>query len=414
MNKSVKISAYKICENYTLAILCLLAFCVSLGTATVSISKALILFGVIGKISLDEKRELIFSVIRNDTLFKWILFAIIWMLISMLWSIGSMQEQWKYLYGHSRIIWIAVIYYLLDTRERTIIVLKWLVYGQILVVIISWLLWIGVEIPFTQISQDKGVAFASRIEQPVMTTLVLIVIWNFREYFRNKWGKYTLQIIISIMLLNLLVVTTGRTGYLVFLGAFSIEIYRKLPINWRWASLFSPIFLAAILFTASTTFHDRTLEIKNNAEYYFKNGSNLETSEGQRLDMWKNSLSAIKKAPILGYGVGSMKNVYKNEGGLIEGGVSQPHQQYLFWWVEFGLIGLLIMLSFFYILAIKSKELELEAKSALISVSFVLFLMGLANCPFFGVGMGEFFFLLIAALLKLKRNLKNDEVAVIR
>jgi hypothetical protein len=33
--------------------------------------------------------------------------------------------------------------------------------------------------------------------------------------------------------------------------------------------------------------------------------------------------------------------------------------------------------------------------------------MGLANCPFFGVGMGEFFFLLIAVLLKMKVDIKT-------
>jgi len=412
MSNSFKITVYEICENFTLVALCLLAFCVSLGTATVSISKALILIGLIAKISLEKNKGLIFSAIRNNIILIWIFIALIWMLISMLWSIGSMEEQWKYFYGHSRIIWIALIYYLLNTKERTLIVLKWLLYGQILVVIISWLLWAGVEIPFTKISQDKGVVFTSRIEQPVMTTLVLIVFWNFREYFKNLWGKYTIQLVILIMLLNLLIVTTGRTGYLVFIAAVSIEIFRKLPINWRWTALLSPLLLTTILLTVSPTFHDRSMEIINNTEQYYKNGSNLETSEGQRLDMWKNSLSAIIKAPILGYGVGSMQNVYKNEGGLIAGGVSQPHQQYLFWWVEFGLIGLLIMLSFFYILATKSKELEVEAKSALISVSLVLFLMGLANCPFFGVGMGEFFFLLIAALLKLKLNSKNDVVVI--
>ena len=412
MSNSLKITAYEICKNFTLVTLCLLAFCVSLGTATVSISKALILIGLFAKISLEKNKGFIFSAIRNNNIFIWILIALIWILISMLWSIGSMEEQWKYFYGHSRIIWIALIYYLLNTKERALIVLKWLIYGQILVVLISWLLWAGVEIPFTKISQDKGVVFTSRIEQPVMTTLVLIVFWNFREYFKNLWGRYITRIVIMIMLLNILIVTTGRTGYLVFIAAISVEIFRKLPINWRWTALLSPLFLTTILLAVSPTFHDRSMEIINNTEQYYKNGSNLETSEGQRLDMWKISLSAIIKAPILGYGVGSMQNVYKNEGGLIKGGVSQPHQQYLFWWVEFGLIGLLIMLSFFYILANKSKELKVEAKSALISVSLVLFLMGLANCPFFGVGMGEFFFLLIAALLKLKLNSNNDVVVI--
>ena len=118
--------------------------------------------------------------------------------------------------------------------------------------------------------------------------------------------------------------------------------------------------------------------------------------------MWRRTISGILKKPILGYGVGSMPEVYSSEDGLIKAPLSQPHQQYLFWWAEFGLIGLMIMLGFFFVLIKDSRLLVLDARNSLLSVIAVLFAMGLFNCPFFGVGMGEFFFLEIAALLAIK------------
>ena len=121
--------------------------------------------------------------------------------------------------------------------------------------------------------------------------------------------------------------------------------------------------------------------------------------------MWRGSVNGILIKPIFGYGVGSMPDVYKEYGGRLNKQISQPHQQYLFWWVEFGLVGLLIMLGFFYTLIKDSCQLIQEAQYALRSILAVLLVVGLFNCPFFGVGMGEFFFLEIAVILRLRWGL---------
>jgi O-antigen ligase len=77
----------------------------------------------------------------------------------------------------------------------------------------------------------------------------------------------------------------------------------------------------------------------------------------------------------------------------------------LFWWVEFGLVGLLIMLGFFFTLIKDSFKIDQEAQYALRSIIAVLLVVGLFNCPFFGVGMGEFFFLEIAVILRFRGGL---------
>jgi O-antigen ligase len=128
--------------------------------------------------------------------------------------------------------------------------------------------------------------------------------------------------------------------------------------------------------------------------------------EGERIDMWRSSMQGIFKKPVFGYGVGSMPYVYKENGEMIKTPVSQPHQQYLFWWVEFGFIGLMIMLAFFLALIKDSSTIHSEAKNTLYATLVVLFVMGLFNCPFFGIGMGELFFLEIAAILRIRGVMK--------
>ena len=84
--------------------------------------------------------------------------------------------------------------------------------------------------------------------------------------------------------------------------------------------------------------------------------------------------------------------------------VSWPEQQYLFWWVDAGLIGLMLLLSFFLALLYDSRQLIASAASALINVTAVVFVMGMFNSPLFGVGTGEFFLVIISCLLLLRKN----------
>jgi O-antigen ligase len=414
---NIKIKYPETWDKYTLFALCSIAFCVSLGAATVSISKLFLLVGFLVQIVIDRKKIFLPNPIKIPVVFIWMFAAVVWSLISMTWSDAVVQTQWKYFYSHTRFLWLGVIYYLLVTKDRALITLKWLIYGQIFVVTISWLMWFGFEVPFTKRPLEKGIAFTSTLEQPVMTVLVLIVLWGLRDYWTKLWGDWFLRLIIVVMLLNIIFVMSGRTGYIVLLICVAIEAYRVLKGRWRVLALLSPIILSLAFFAISPTFSKRIMEIPINTQSYFEKQE--QSSEGERLEMWRSSIYGIIKKPILGYGIGSMPEVYKENGGKIKASVSQPHQQYLFWWVEFGFIGLMIMLAFFFALIKDSYTIDNISRKTLHSTIAVLFVMGLFNCPFFGVGMGEFFFLGIAAILrirgamKLPLTLRRTKVAVL-
>ena len=402
---NIKITYSEAWDRYTLFAVCSLAFCVSLGAATVSISKLILLIGFIVQIAIDRKKIFQFNSIKNiPIIFIWMIAAVVWSLISMTWSDATVLDQWKYFYSHTRFLWLAVVYYLLMTKDRALKTLKWLIYGQIFVVCISWLMWFGIEVPLTRRPIEKGIAFTSTLEQPIMTVLALIGLWGLRDYWIKLWGSWFLLLIILVMLLNIIFVMSGRTGYIVLLIFIAIELFRLLKGRWRLMAFLSPIILSLVFYAVSPTFSKNLMEIPTNTKSYLE--TQAISSEGLRLEMWRASIYAILNKPILGYGIGSMPEVYKVNGGMIKEPVSQPHQQYLFWWVEFGFIGLLIMLGFFFALIKDSSKIDKEAKNTLQSTMAVLFVVGLFNCPFFGVGMGEFFFLEIAVILRLRGRMK--------
>jgi len=126
---------------------------------------------------------------------------------------------------------------------------------------------------------------------------------------------------------------------------------------------------------------------------------NLDTSQGTRLDNWRVSLQGIEQRPWLGHGVGSFAVVYEAQHGHENRTVRDPHQQYLFWWVEGGVLGFAVLLSIFGALFKDSAYLRPPAKCSLFCTTAIAAAMSLANCPFFGAGMGEFFLVMMAVLL---------------
>jgi flagellar biosynthetic protein FliQ len=64
-----------------------------------------------------------------------------------------------------------------------------------------------------------------------------------------------------------------------------------------------------------------------------------ENSLGFRIDAWQKSVQAVAEKPIVGHGVGAWPQAYVAQGGTISK-ATDPHQQFLLWAVESGLVGM--------------------------------------------------------------------------
>lgn len=394
----IKYSYTYILGNYTAIALCLLAFCVSLGTALVSLTKLFVFLVFIYNIFFKYKTYNFKNLSQHNEFFIWMFFACGWILFTSLWSPASLKEKFYYFTHHSRFVWIFIFYCLITTKEQAFNILRFLIYGQCFVIAISFSMWLGIEIPFTKEPLSNAIAFTSTLDQPIMTSLALISLWCLKSFWYTIYSKFIVNLIILLMSINIIFIMVGRTGYIVFFVLTFLVLLQNIPKKWWWTSFLYIIILFVSLYHLSPKFEMKINHISYNTILYI-NDKPSTTSESARLDMWSLTLSGIKKNLVFGNGLGSISYVYKNEGGVLLDKVSQPHQQYLFWWSEFGIIGFIIMMYFFVILFKDSKLTKIEYKNLMRFTLISLFVTGLFNCPFFGVGVGEFFFITLSASL---------------
>ncbi len=382
-----------------------LAVSVSLGVALVSLSKLLIALAVIGKLYglvRAGKLRLVMRAIPATFAALWL--ALGWLVVSLLWTQAPASESWAGLGRHARLLVLPAVYFLLETRQDALKVLTALVISQCVVVCCSWLMWLGVPLPFATAAHDAslGVVFTSTLEQPVMSTLMLTLVWFLREEIPKVWRTRVLVVVAMLTLSNVFFVMIGRTGYLVMLLAISLAVFWQLPKRARPVAVLLPLALALGIGLASSRFQTRMLEIKRDIVLYQQGDMN--SSQGQRLDYWTQSLEAWQEKPIVGHGVGSWRMTYINHNGRDKlNPPSNPHQQFLLWAVEGGWVGLALLLAFYVALYRDSRLLEGSARQALQASLAITVLMSMMNCPLFGAGMGEFIFVIFAALLATKR-----------
>ena len=397
-------------HRFSLLAVYALALSVNLGVALVSISKLLVLIAICVKVlSLIAQKR--WQVTRSGCwTFSAIGLALAWMSLSWFWSEALPAERWQSLGRQARLWVLPAVFYLLETKQDALKAMYLLILGQMFVVMSSWLLWLGVPLPWAMSTypNEFGIVFTSSLEQPVMGTFMLVLIWFLRHEIPQPWRNRVVAASVVLTTLNVFFVMSGRTGYLVMLLAISLAVFWQLPRlvskKWRLLAVISPLLIAISLALVSTKFQTRMLEIKRDVLAYSQEGR-FNSSQGQRLDYWIASIKATADKPLLGSGVGSWRGSYFQHGGVDNiNFTTNPHQQYLLWSVESGLIGLLLLLAIFVAAYRDSKLLEGHTQQALRATLAITFLMGLMNCPFFGAGMGEFIFLMTAALLATKQR----------
>jgi O-antigen ligase len=400
-------------EAFSLFAVCAMAVCVSLGAALIGLSKVLVLVAVLGRMRVDGWGGVRSWLRQAPQPVFIILVAILLFACSAAWTEADGFEALRAFWRHSRLIWLIAVLYLIRQSTHAWRVLSWFAVGQIGVVLMSWLMWMGVPIPFataTDYPLEYGILFTSTLEQPVMETLLAVLLWHFRSRWRSQleqglagsMGKYVIYAMLGLTVANVLLIMSGRTGYLVMFVFLVLLLWTALPRNLRAASLVLPVLVAILLFYFSPRFHDRVMQVRTDVVNYQQ--GDINSSQGLRLEMWRVSLDAARDKPWWGHGVGSYPKVYVAYHGRDKGGASNSHQQYLFWLVEFGLVGLGLLLAFFASLMHHARQLPDDVKGALRATVAIAAVMSLANCPFYGVGMGEFFLLMMASLSAMREN----------
>ena len=395
-------------QRFNLFALLFFAISVNLGAALVSFSKLLIIFTFVGYLIFKKPWLKMDNLESVPSTLLVICFALVWIGLSTLWSDADPKEVGASVVRHARLLFIPVVFVLIPTKQVGYRVLSWLALSQVLVVCLSFLMFFGVQVPFTQTKQpfEYAVPFTSSLEQPVMTALVVVLLWYFKDIWASSWARHASYVFIGLCVANVFFVMLGRTGFLLMLILIGIIGFFELPKKFKLLAILVPLFLGYSLFNTSTRLHEKTMQINDGLAKYA--AGDYDTSEGQRLDYWRRSFQSIQESPVVGKGAGSWKNEYQRLGGLQPNPPSNPHNQFLLWWVEAGGVGLLFLIAIFMSMYRDALKLDQQESRALICVTLLAAVMSLFNCPFYGVGMGEFFMVLFGTLLATGKDLQAN------
>lgn len=222
--------------------------------------------------------------------------------------------------------------------------------GLKIVPVLSWMHpWtapINPAIFHSHITQNNMMAFA---------VFLALLEWRAAVVFKHKiaWLMFAVLAIV-----NMLFMVEGRTGYLilfVLLGWFAWATFARAMArrgsSWGWrqkAVLVAVLLMGALAaYQGSARLHDRVA--KAAAEYQAWVPNHGDSSIGQRLDFYSNTLHIVAENPLLGAGTGGFPAAYERR---IQGTdaikTRNPHNEYLMISAQTGLLGLTLLLYLFY------------------------------------------------------------------
>ncbi len=319
--------------------LILTGFCIPISiTATDIMMAATVILGILS----GELFRNLSGILRNPLTWCVIWFVLL-VIISMLWSIASLSEQLSALHKYFKLLYIPLLLPLCTDSKCQNRAIFAFIMGVLITVIFSFLkAWAGLH--FTS-NPSPSAVFFSHIETSFFVA--------FGAYFaalqawRNQRWRWFYVFLASIFTYQEFFINDGRTGwiaYLILLILFVIQL-----TGWKgviWGGLGAIILLGSFYYF-SPTLQVMVKESAHEIELYQK--GQAQTSLGFRLSFDSLGWRLVKERPLLGYGAGSFAAASNSAGGVPGWGiVKTPHNEYLMVTVEFGVLGLISLLLLFF------------------------------------------------------------------
>ena len=398
--------------------LCFVAVSPSLGTAVAALGRlVLYLVALVYLLSALRPRAPRTQFGGATPIIGVILLACAYMAVSALWSSVPLDDAWLAWTRHARLLTVVIVYYLISNSAQGLVVLRAFTFAQIFVVLSAWLLVAGIHAPWVtaKYADDTYAVFGSYLEQSISQSVLAAILWFQRDTIFGVHGRWLAIFLALTTLLLTLGFLQGRSGHLVALGMLTLACMHAMSRKWRWFAIAVPFLAFALLMSSSETFRTRMLQVVSEVTEYSKareSNQSIATvvtnnsSSGERLVYWGTSMQAIKERPLLGHGAGSWNLEYRKLGGdkLAPPTTDNPHQLFLLWAVEGGIVGMAMLIAVLWTLFAFSKHLQPPDAFSLQALVAALVISGMFNSMIFGIGMGDFFCVGFGILLAMHKQ----------
>lgn len=222
--------------------------------------------------------------------------------------------------------------------------------------------------------------------------------WALHRSAVAGWRKFIWLLVFVAAITNLFYIAPGRTGMFVFCCLALLYLYQRLSLVKLAISVIVFVSLLGAAYFTSDNFSGRVDEAFSEISHYEPGQSR--TSIGQRFDWWTISIQLIKAKPLFGHGTGSYEAAH---GRAIQKSritpTDNPHNEYLFLGVQFGLIGLALFILVIVLQLQEAKSIAKKDRQLLHGVLLALLAGSLMNSLLFDSQQGHFYLFMSAALL---------------
>lgn len=249
-------------------------------------------------------------------------------------------------------------------------------------------------LPFYLSHASPATVFKSYIDTNLMMALSAFILAHSLYLSIPKKIKYLIGCVIVMMMLYVLWLSEGRSGYFVFMALWILFCIQRL--TWKQCVLgFSALLLLlGVAAGYSPKFQNRLSVLPQQIQQY--QGGEL-NSVAERIDYFRHTYTLAQKKVWLGWGTGSLKKIYGDyakENHLKA--TNNPHNEYLNVFFHLGVVGLIVFLSFLWTILKTTYRLPNFERNVLQGILTAFMLGCLANSWLMDFTSGYLFVILTA------------------
>ena len=268
--------------------------------------------------------------------------------LGMLWADVTWHERFDGFTSYLRLLCIPLLFAQFSRSENANRVMIGFAVSCAALLAVSWLSFFGMLPPPS--GNPAGLPVKDYISQSAMLSVALLF---FVRLAVDAWGAerrvlaLALAVLTALCLLNIFYVATSRTALVVTTMLLVVFGFRQF--GWRGAAAMAAAFVILIAAAWPTADYLRTRVLGFFEEVQTFSPDGHATPAGERLEVWRKSVSFIAAAPVLGHGTGSIRDQFRKaaEGqtGMAATVAANPHNQMFAVGIQIGFVGIATLIA---------------------------------------------------------------------
>ena len=275
-------------------------------------------------------------------------------IVGTLWSDAPWGARIYAIYPTAKLLVLPVLFYHFERSERGLWVFVAFLVSCALLSVMSWIVLFHPELTFRKWDPEPGIFVKNYIDQSQEFTLCTVAlaypVVTLLRAGRNLLATLLLAIAIGFIA-NMAFVVVSRTALVTM--PIMLAVFALLHLKWR--SIVVIVCATAVLAGAAWL---TSPQLRRTGETFARDAQlykerNIPTSIGNRLEFWQKSLRFFAEAPVLGHGTGSTRGLFVEAAAGQAGAgaeiVSNPHNQTLNVAIQWGVIGIVVLYTMWWL-----------------------------------------------------------------